>query len=103
MHSLYYERAASFGGTNSSSMPPLPPTTDSSDTLAQRAIDDRDRYSRQVLFSGIGPHGQDALARSHVAIAGCGATGAATASLLARAGVGTLTIVDRDFVEPSNL
>ncbi|MBS1822502.1 MAG: ThiF family adenylyltransferase [Acidobacteria bacterium] len=84
-------------------MPPLPPATGSSETLAQRAIDDRERYSRQVLFPGIGPHGQDALARSHVAIAGCGATGAATASLLARAGVGTLTIVDRDFVEPSNL
>ena len=76
---------------------------DSSDTPEQHAIDDRDRYSRQVLFAGIGPHGQDALARSHVAIAGCGATGAAAASLLARAGVGTLTIVDRDFVEPSNL
>ncbi|MBS1801569.1 MAG: ThiF family adenylyltransferase [Acidobacteria bacterium] len=84
-------------------MPPLPPATDSSVTPPQFAIDDRDRYSRQMLFAGIGPHGQEALARSHVAIAGCGATGAATASLLARAGVGTLTIVDRDFVEPSNL
>jgi adenylyltransferase/sulfurtransferase len=85
--------------------PPLdlgPPVTDSSDT-GQRQIDDRDRYSRQVLFPRIGAKGQDALARSHVAIAGCGATGAAAASLLARAGVGTLTIIDRDFVEPSNL
>ncbi len=40
---------------------------------------------------------------SHVAIVGCGALGAASASLLARAGVGTLTLIDRDFVEPSNL
>lgn len=63
----------------------------------------QDRYSRQVLFPGIGPEGQRLLARSHVAIVGCGATGAAAASLLARAGIGTLTLVDRDFVEPSNL
>jgi adenylyltransferase/sulfurtransferase len=67
------------------------------------AIDDRDRYSRQILFPGIGSEGQDALAKAHVAIAGCGATGAAAASLLARAGVGTLTLIDRDFVEASNL
>src|SRR6202034_2372069 len=43
------------------------------------------------------------LAASHVAIVGCGATGAAAASLLARAGVGILTLIDRDFVEESNL
>lgn len=66
-------------------------------------IDDRERYSRQILFSGIGEEGQLRLAASHVAIVGCGATGAAAASLLARAGVGTLTLIDRDFVEPSNL
>lgn len=62
-----------------------------------------ERYSRQVLFAGIGAEGQRRLAASHVAIAGCGATGAAAASLLARAGVGTLTLIDRDFVEESNL
>ena len=66
-------------------------------------ISDADRYSRQVLFPGIGPLGQQLLAASHVAIVGCGAMGAASASLLARAGVGTLTLIDRDFVEPSNL
>ncbi len=66
-------------------------------------IDDRERYSRQILFSGIGEEGQHRLAVSHAAIVGCGATGAAAASLLARAGVGTLTLIDRDFVEPSNL
>jgi molybdopterin-synthase adenylyltransferase len=66
-------------------------------------ISDKDRYSRQILFPGIGATGQQLLAYAHVAIIGVGATGAATASLLARAGVGTLTLVDRDFVEPSNL
>jgi len=64
---------------------------------------DADRYSRQILFPGIGAAGQQRLAQAHVAIVGCGATGAAAASLLARAGVGTLTLIDRDFVEPSNL
>jgi len=66
-------------------------------------IEDHDRYSRQVLFPGIGPLGQQRLAASHVAIVGCGAMGAASASLLARAGVGVLTLIDRDFVEHSNL
>src|SRR3984885_14258218 len=63
----------------------------------------RERYSRQVLFSAIGPEGQDRIERARVAIIGVGATGAAAASLLARAGVGTLTLIDRDFVEESNL
>jgi molybdopterin/thiamine biosynthesis adenylyltransferase len=62
-----------------------------------------ERYSRQVLFDGIGREGQSRLARSHAAVLGVGATGAAAASLLARAGIGTLTIIDRDFVEDSNL
>jgi adenylyltransferase/sulfurtransferase len=62
-----------------------------------------DRYSRQVLFAPIGEAGQQRLAASTVAIVGCGATGAATAALLARAGVGTLILIDRDFVEASNL
>jgi molybdopterin-synthase adenylyltransferase len=67
------------------------------------AINDRERYSRQVLFAPIGEHGQRQLARGHAAIVGVGATGAATASLLARAGLGRLTLIDRDYVEPSNL
>ncbi len=62
-----------------------------------------DRYSRQILFPGIGDAGQHALGRACVAIVGVGATGAASASLLARAGVGRLILIDRDFVEPSNL
>jgi molybdopterin-synthase adenylyltransferase len=62
-----------------------------------------ERYSRQILFSGIGAEGQRRLAAGRVAIVGCGATGSALASLLARAGVGKLRIIDRDYVEPSNL
>lgn len=62
-----------------------------------------DRYSRQVLFPGIGPAGQLLLAKGRVAIVGCGATGACVSGLLARAGIGHLTIIDRDYVEPSNL
>ncbi|HEX4068289.1 MAG TPA: ThiF family adenylyltransferase [Acidobacteriaceae bacterium] len=63
----------------------------------------RERYSRQVLFAGIGEAGQARIESAHVAVVGVGATGAAAAGLLARAGVGTLTLVDRDFVETSNL
>ena len=62
-----------------------------------------DRYSRQVLFKEIGAEGQNKLARSRVVIVGCGATGSALASLLARSGIGTLRILDRDYVESSNL
>ena len=61
------------------------------------------RYSRQILFRGIGAEGQPRLAAGRVAIVGCGATGSALAALLARAGVGTLRIIDRDYVEVSNL
>jgi molybdopterin-synthase adenylyltransferase len=56
-----------------------------------------------VLFRGIGSEGQRKLSASRIAIVGCGATGSALASLLARAGVGTIRIIDRDYVEPSNL
>src|SRR5215475_14232285 len=62
-----------------------------------------ERYSRQILFSPIGPDGQKRLAAARIAIVGCGATGSALSGLLARAGVGYLRIVDRDYVEPSNL
>ena len=66
-------------------------------------LEPEERYSRQVLFPGIGREGQGRLATARVAIVGCGATGSALASLLARAGVGNIRIIDRDFVEPSNL
>ncbi|TCK74283.1 ThiF family adenylyltransferase [Acidipila rosea] len=62
-----------------------------------------DRYSRQILYPGIGQEGQQKLSSAHVALVGCGATGAAAASLLARAGIGRLTLIDRDYVEESNL
>lgn len=61
------------------------------------------RYSRQILFPPIGEAGQRQLASSHVAIIGCGALGSAQAALLTRAGVGVLTLIDRDYVEVSNL
>lgn len=61
------------------------------------------RYSRQTLFAEIGKEGQEKLSSSSVLIVGCGALGAAHAETLARAGVGRLKIVDRDFVEFSNL
>jgi adenylyltransferase/sulfurtransferase len=62
-----------------------------------------ERYSRQVLFQPIGANGQEKLANSRVLLVGCGALGAAHAEILARAGVGELRIVDRDFVEFTNL
>jgi adenylyltransferase/sulfurtransferase len=66
-------------------------------------LDLEERYSRQVLFPGIGREGQEKLSTARVALVGCGATGSALASLLARAGVGTIRIIDRDYVETSNL
>ena len=62
-----------------------------------------EKYSRQILFAGIGEEGQQRLLGSSAVLVGCGAIGAATANLLVRAGLGKLRIVDRDFVEPSNL
>jgi molybdopterin-synthase adenylyltransferase len=62
-----------------------------------------EKYSRQMLFAGIGSGGQARLLASRVVLVGCGAIGAATANLLVRAGVGFLRIIDRDFVESSNL
>jgi molybdopterin-synthase adenylyltransferase len=62
-----------------------------------------ERYSRQILFRDIGREGQEKLLNSHVMLLGCGALGAAQAEMLARAGVGKLRIVDRDFVEFTNL
>ncbi|HXN64796.1 MAG TPA: ThiF family adenylyltransferase [Candidatus Acidoferrales bacterium] len=62
-----------------------------------------ERYSRQILFTGIGERGQERLLASRVALVGCGALGTAIANLLVRAGVGALRVIDRDFVEESNL
>jgi adenylyltransferase/sulfurtransferase len=62
-----------------------------------------DRYSRQVLFRGIGPLGQEKLRAARVAIIGCGALGSHSANALVRAGVGEIALVDRDFIEWDNL
>ena len=62
-----------------------------------------ERYSRQILFREIGREGQEKLLASRVLLVGCGALGAMHAEMLARAGVGKLRIVDRDFVEFTNL
>src|ERR1700745_1623103 len=67
------------------------------------SLEQDERYSRQVLFRGIGAEGQRKLTASRIAIVGCGATGSALVSLLARAGGGPIRIIDRDYVEPSNL
>jgi adenylyltransferase/sulfurtransferase len=61
------------------------------------------RYSRQELFEGIGPEGQKRIRASRVLLVGCGALGSSLAETMTRAGVGSLTVVDRDFVELSNL
>ncbi|HEX6625253.1 MAG TPA: ThiF family adenylyltransferase [Pyrinomonadaceae bacterium] len=62
-----------------------------------------ERYSRQILFEGIGEEGQRRLRGASVLVVGCGALGSAQVETLARAGVGQLFVVDRDFVEESNL
>ena len=62
-----------------------------------------ERYSRQILLKEIGSEGQAKFFQARIVIVGCGATGSVLASLLARSGVGTIRILDRDYVEPSNL
>ncbi|WP_080843777.1 thiazole biosynthesis adenylyltransferase ThiF [Cytobacillus gottheilii] len=62
-----------------------------------------DRYSRQTLFAPIGIEGQRMISQKHVLLIGAGALGSGNAEVLARAGVGEITIIDRDYVEESNL
>ncbi|MFM9994215.1 MAG: ThiF family adenylyltransferase [Phycisphaerales bacterium] len=64
---------------------------------------DLDRYHRQMLLPGVGEEGQRRLLASHAMLVGCGALGCVIADHLVRAGVGTITIVDRDVVELTNL
>lgn len=61
------------------------------------------RYSRQQLFNPIGEKGQQLLKQKHVLLIGVGALGSANAEALVRAGIGRLTMIDRDYVEWSNL
>ncbi|HEY0704591.1 MAG TPA: ThiF family adenylyltransferase [Candidatus Acidoferrales bacterium] len=63
----------------------------------------REKYSRQILFREIGEAGQERLLGASAVIVGCGALGTVAANLLARAGLGRIRIIDRDFVEASNL
>ncbi|MEW5717201.1 MAG: ThiF family adenylyltransferase [Chloroflexota bacterium] len=63
----------------------------------------RERYLRQTIFAPFGVAGQERLLAARVVIVGCGANGSMMASTLARAGVGTLVVADRDFVELKNL
>jgi adenylyltransferase/sulfurtransferase len=62
-----------------------------------------DRFSRQIRFAPFGASGQERLASATIAIVGCGALGTVQASLLARAGAGAIRLIDRDYVEESNL
>jgi len=64
---------------------------------------DFERYGRQILFPDMGQEGQRHLSASSVLLCGCGALGSVLADTLVRAGVGFVRIVDRDFVERSNL
>ena len=61
------------------------------------------RYSRQIVFEKIGPDGQEKIKKANVTILGLGAIGSKSAELLARAGIGSLTLIDRDIIEESNL
>ena len=64
---------------------------------------EKERYSRQILFSPLGEQGQEKLLGSRAVIVGCGALGSLHANALARAGVGEIVLIDRDYVEASNL
>lgn len=61
------------------------------------------RYSRQTILPEIGPRGQEQLAQARAVVIGCGALGTHSLSFLVRAGVGSVTVIDRDVVELSNL
>jgi adenylyltransferase/sulfurtransferase len=71
--------------------------------MAARNVSNTERYSRQVRFASFGAEGQENLGAATAVIVGCGALGTVQASLLARAGVGTIRLIDRDYVEESNL
>jgi molybdopterin/thiamine biosynthesis adenylyltransferase len=78
--------------------PPIP-----SDAPVVPGLTAAERYARQTLFTGIGSAGQERLGKARVLVVGCGALGSVLANNLARAGVGRLRIVDRDYVEGNNL
>ncbi len=65
--------------------------------------EDREKYSRQVLFQPLGETGQERLLAARAVVVGCGALGSFAAEALVRSGVGTVVVADRDYVEASNL
>ena len=65
--------------------------------------EERDRYSRQIRFPQIGEEGQQRIRKARVGIVGCGALGSFQAEALARAGIGSLRLIDRDYVDYTNL
>jgi adenylyltransferase/sulfurtransferase len=71
--------------------------------MADAPSDSLDRYTRQMRYAPMGEEGQRRLAAGRALICGCGALGSVIANTLARAGVGYLRIVDRDFLELNNL
>ncbi len=66
-------------------------------------VEDYTRYARQLIFAGIGKEGQEKLLSARVVLVGCGADGTMIADRLVRAGIGHLTLIDRDFIELNNL
>ena len=77
--------------------------TNDASPQARSASNGMDRYSRQIRFPGVGEDGQRRLLASRVTLCGCGALGTVLANALVRAGVGHLRLIDRDFIETSNL
>ena len=69
----------------------------------EKDLSKQDRFSRQIRFAPLGPEGQENLGTATAVIVGCGALGTIQAALLARAGTGTIHLIDRDYVEESNL
>lgn len=84
-------------------MPMNNPMTESKLGPVTESTHDLDRYHRQMLLAGFGAEGQRKLLASTALILGCGALGTVSANILARAGVGHLIIVDRDFIDITNL
>ena len=78
-------------------------TADRSTSADKSLSGSLERYSRQIRFSGIGLEGQERISKSRILLCGCGALGTVLGDTLVRAGVGFIRIVDRDFVDLSNL